>query len=189
MWRVALGSQIPGTDNGIFLWWNLINFSSRTDNTTQSQGVLLGDVLSTMSCVLTTVLGWNCCFGLKQAAAPLTALAECSHPSGQWRSCPGHICAEPLLSMDTESHVPVPIFIPGCYFATPSYDFLERFAIKCKTLGVCTQTRAVRMFWQITDASWSQCSHTWVFFAGFLNFFCDSLCALLFEYLLLIIKS
>lgn len=81
-WRVALGSQMPATDNGIFLWWNLINFSSRTDNSTRSQGVLLGHVLSAMSCVLTAVLGWNCCFGLKQAAALLTALTGRSHPSG-----------------------------------------------------------------------------------------------------------
>lgn len=63
LWCVALGSQTPGTDNGILLWWNLINISSRADKGTQSQGVLLGDVLSAMSRVLTAVLGWNYHFG------------------------------------------------------------------------------------------------------------------------------
>lgn len=81
-WRVALGSQMPGTDNGIFfvVESHQIFLQDRQQHT--KPRVLLGDVLSAVSRVLTAVLGWNCSFGLKQTAAPLTALAGRLHPSG-----------------------------------------------------------------------------------------------------------
>lgn len=125
MWHVALGSQMPGTDNGIFLWWNLINISSRTDNSTQSQGVLLGDVLSAMSCVLTAVSGWNCRFGLKQAGAETGAfLSDSTHrlltPVGIiMEVSTSHLCRATALHGHRVSF-PCLHFCSWCHFATPS---------------------------------------------------------------------
>lgn len=143
MLLVALGSQMPGTDNGIFLMVESHQlFLQDRQQHTQPRS-------SPGRCSVSHELCPDCSFGLELL---FWVKASCSMAD---RACrlltvgiimelsTSHLCRATALH-DTQAHSSVSIFIPGYHFATPLYDFLECFAIKCKTLGDCTQTRAMK---------------------------------------------
>lgn len=144
MWLVALGSHMPGTDNGIFfvVESHQLFLQDRQQHTKPRS--------SPGRCSVSHELCPDCSFGLELL---FWVKASCSTADSTCRLLTAvgiimelstsHPCRATALH-DTEGHSPVSIFIPGYHFATPLCDFLECFAIKCKTLGDYTQTRAMR---------------------------------------------
>lgn len=147
MWHVALGSQMPGTDNGIFFVVESHQLFLQDGQQHSKPRSPPGRCSFSHELCPDYSFGLELLFGVKAscsaADSACRALALVRRTTGLSTA---HLCrATALHGHNLISLSPfLFIFIPGCLFATPLYDFPECFAIKCKTLGVCTQTRAIK---------------------------------------------